>query len=129
MRHYQRLTREFLRQHPGEKTRLMGQAVGMLWSPRVTQTYGRPGAGGVRDLGREWAMPAFALALFALALPGLRLLPRSVGVFVVLLLLYQTLAAMLFVGATRYRVPWDFLLALAAAAALLHVHERLRRRT
>ena len=31
------------------------------------------------------------------------------------LLAYQTLVAMGFAGATRYRVPWDFLLALAAA--------------
>jgi hypothetical protein len=29
-----------------------------------------------------------------------------------------------FAGATRYRVPWDFLLALAASAALWWGHER-----
>jgi 4-amino-4-deoxy-L-arabinose transferase-like glycosyltransferase len=128
MRYYQRLTREFLREHPGEKARLMGQAVGMLWNPRVTQTEGRPGADGLRDVGREWAMAAFAIGLFVLAVPGLRLLPRAVGVLAVALLLYQTLTAMLFLGATRYRVPWDFLLALAAAATLLNLHERIRAR-
>ena len=31
---------------------------------------------------------------------------------------YETLAAMLFAGATRYRVPWDFVLALLAGAAV-----------
>ena len=34
------------------------------------------------------------------------------------LLAYQTAAALAFVGATRYRIAWDFLLALLAAAAL-----------
>jgi hypothetical protein len=41
------------------------------------------------------------------------------------LLGYQLLAAMIFAGATRYRVPWDFVLALLAAGALV---ELLRRR-
>ena len=41
-----------------------------------------------------------------------------------LLLGYQTLVAMLFVGETRYRVPWDFLLALLAAAALVELDAR-----
>ncbi len=44
------------------------------------------------------------------------------------LLAYQTLAAMVFVGQTRYRVPWDFLLAVPAAAALVALCERARRR-
>jgi hypothetical protein len=35
-----------------------------------------------------------------------------------LLLAYQWGVAMIFVGATRYRVPWDFVLALLAASAL-----------
>jgi hypothetical protein len=38
-----------------------------------------------------------------------------------LILAYQTLAAVVFVGATRYRISTDFLLALLAAA----VFERL----
>ena len=35
-----------------------------------------------------------------------------------MLLGYNTLVAMVFAGATRYRVPWDFLLAILAAFAL-----------
>ena len=35
---------------------------------------------------------------------------------------------MLFVGATRYRVPWDFVAALLAGAALVDLAGRLRRR-
>jgi hypothetical protein len=37
-----------------------------------------------------------------------------------------TLAAMLFAGETRYRVPWDFLLAVPAGAAALALAARLR---
>ena len=33
---------------------------------------------------------------------------------------------MIFVGVTRYRVPWDFLLALLAAATLVALARRLR---
>ena len=46
---------------------------------------------------------------------GVIRLPRRFVVLAVGLLAYQTVAAMVFAGATRYRVPWDFLLALLAA--------------
>jgi hypothetical protein len=42
-------------------------------------------------------------------------------------LVYQTLAAMAFVGATRYRVSTDFLLALLAAGAIDWALRRRRR--
>ena len=42
------------------------------------------------------------------------LLPRRLALFGVALLAYQTLVAMGFAGATRYRVPWDFLIALVS---------------
>ncbi|MDX6442617.1 MAG: hypothetical protein QOE43_2346, partial [Gaiellaceae bacterium] len=35
---------------------------------------------------------------------------------------------LVFVGATRYRVAWDFLLAILAAAALARLAERVRSR-
>ena len=41
-----------------------------------------------------------------------------------LVLAYQTLAAVVFVGATRYRVPTDFLIALLAAAVFERVFGR-----
>ena len=41
-----------------------------------------------------------------------------------LLLGYQTAVAVLFVGETRYRVPWDFLTALLAGAALVELNRR-----
>ena len=56
------------------------------------------------------------IVLYVLAVVGLFVLPRSFVVLAVILLGYQTLVAMLFAGATRYRVPWDFLVAILAAA-------------
>ena len=56
-------------------------------------------------------------ALYVLAAVGLLFVPRAFLALALLLLAYQTWAA-LFVGATRYRVACDFLLALLAAAAL-----------
>ena len=51
-------------------------------------------------------------------LVGLFVLPRSFVALTLLLLGYQTAVAMIFAGATRYRVPWDFLVALLAAAGI-----------
>ena len=125
MRFYQRRVLDFWRDHPGEKARLAAQATGMLLNPRGTQAPGRPGAGTWLDTARDWALPVYMVVLYAGALLGVALLPRRFVVLAVGLLGYQLLAAMIFAGATRYRVPWDFLLALLAAGALV---ELLRRR-
>ena len=66
--------------------------------------------------------------LYALALAGAFVAPRPFVALAALLLLYQTAAAWAFVGATRYRVAWDFLLALLAAAALQFAWRRWRTR-
>ena len=42
----------------------------------------------------------------------------AVRVLAIIFLLYETAAAWVFAGTTRYRVPWDFVLALLAAAAI-----------
>jgi hypothetical protein len=68
------------------------------------------------------------IPLYLLAVGGLFLVPRFLAALTVLLLGYQTLVAMLFVGETRYRVPWDFLLALLAATALVEALRRVRAR-
>jgi hypothetical protein len=117
MAFYRGLVTDFWREEPGEKARLAGQASGMLWDPRVTRTEGRAGAGSLRDAARTWSALYF-VPLFALALLGLRRLRLDVAVLVVGLIAYVTLAAMVFVGATRYRVSWDFLPALSAAALI-----------
>jgi 4-amino-4-deoxy-L-arabinose transferase-like glycosyltransferase len=123
MRLYRHATIEFWRQHPGEKAKLMQQAVRMLWDPRPTTTETGPSSGGksrLRTVAETiWAVPVFILALLGLVL-GFRSKNVSRGFLwlAVLFLVYETLAAMLFAGATRYRVSWDFVLALLAGLAV-----------
>jgi 4-amino-4-deoxy-L-arabinose transferase-like glycosyltransferase len=125
MRYYRGLVTDFWQDHPGEKARLAVQSTRLLWDPRVTRTEDRAGAGGLRDSLRTWSVLYF-LPLFALGLGGLWLVRREYVVLALALLAYGTLAAMVFVGATRYRVPWDFLLAVPASAALLWLWQRAR---
>jgi 4-amino-4-deoxy-L-arabinose transferase-like glycosyltransferase len=127
MRFYQRRVLDFWRDQPGEKARLSVQAAGMLLSPRATQVSGRPGEGTWLDTAREWALPLYMVVLYAGAALGVVLLPRRFVVLAVALLGYQLVAGMVFAGATRYRAPWDFLLALLAAGALVEQYARWRR--
>jgi hypothetical protein len=129
MRLYRSRALDFMREHPGEKARLAVLAARMYWQPRVTKTEGRAGSGTWLDTARDWVEPVYVLALFGFALAGLRLVPRRYLALALSLLAYNTLAAMVFAGETRYRVPWDFLLAVPAAAALVALRERVRRRT
>lgn len=128
MRFYQERVREFWREQPGEKARLAVQAAGMLWDPRTTLTEGRPEAGSFVDTARSWVQPLYTLPLYVLAAAGIALVPRALAVLAAGLLAYGTLTAMAFAGATRYRAPWDFLLALLAAAALVRLAELARAR-
>jgi hypothetical protein len=70
--------------------------------------------------------PLYTIPLYILAVAGLVLMPRRIAVLFVGLLAYNTLAALAFAGTTRYRVPWDFLLALAAGVAVTRLLERAR---
>jgi 4-amino-4-deoxy-L-arabinose transferase-like glycosyltransferase len=128
MRIYRDEVVDFWREHPGEKLRLAGQSARLLWQPNVLETEGRPGAGTWRDTARSVVEPAFMITLYVLALVGVFILPRSFVVLALALLGYQTFVAMLFAGATRYRVPWDFLLALMAAAGIGAIAARVRAR-
>jgi 4-amino-4-deoxy-L-arabinose transferase-like glycosyltransferase len=124
MRYYQRKVRAFWREHPGAKAKLAAQAVRMEWDPRPTKTATESG----RGLVRNWVQPVYTSLVFALGLIGFALVPRAFAALVLLLLAYETVAAMVFVGATRYRVAWDFLIALLAAAALERGYARWRAR-
>jgi len=124
MRMYRHLVFRFWADHPGEKGKLMGQAVRMLWDPRSLKTTGREGKGGAIDTARTWVQPLYEIPLYVLALIGFFLLPRRVAVLGIAMLAYQTVVAMGFAGTTRYRVPWDFVLALAAGPAILWLVER-----
>jgi 4-amino-4-deoxy-L-arabinose transferase-like glycosyltransferase len=128
MTYYEDLAFTWIRQNPGDKAKLAALSAKLLWQPSVFETSGRPGAGSNLDLGRRVVEPVYMWAVYALAAIGLFVAPRAFVALALLLLAYQTGAALLFVGATRYRVAWDFLLALLASAALARVAERIRAR-
>jgi 4-amino-4-deoxy-L-arabinose transferase-like glycosyltransferase len=119
MNRFQHLAVQYMEHHPGEKAKLAAQSAKLLWDPRVHETQGRSGAGTWRDQARRIAEPVWAIPVMLLALAGLLLAADRVFVLLAALLLaYNTLAAMVFAGTTRYRVPFDFLLVLLAAAAI-----------
>jgi hypothetical protein len=126
MRLYEHATFRFWRQHPGEKARLMRQAVTLLWDPRAHETQTRSGKGTWRDTVRRIGEPTYLVPIYLLAIAGLFVAPRAFAVLALLLLAYNTAAAMLFAGTTRYRVPFDFLLVLLAACAVERVFSRRR---
>ena len=124
MSFYEHLAVQYVKHHPGGKARLAALSEQLLWQPNVFETTGRNGAGTQLDAGRRIVEPVYMWALYALAAVGLFLAPRAFVALALLLFAYQSACAALFVGATRYRIAWDFLLALLAAAAL----ERATRR-
>ena len=125
---YERKVVDFWRQHPGDKARLAAQATWMLWQPTFTVATDDAGRKGLADTLRRSAEPVFMVTLYVLALAGLFLAPRRFVALVISFEAYNTLMAMLFAGTVRYRVPWDFLLALLAAFPLARAWERVDRR-
>ncbi len=114
MRFYEHLVREYWQHHPGGKAKLAAQATWMLWSPAARHDQSGSTTNGIRTVVEPlWAVPVFLLALL-----GLLWTQRRFRVLVLCLLAYETLAAWVFAGTTRYRAPWDFLLALLASVAL-----------
>jgi 4-amino-4-deoxy-L-arabinose transferase-like glycosyltransferase len=118
MRTFEHKTFVFWRKHPGEKAKLMVQATELLWDPRAHETQGRSGKGTWRDTVRRVVEPIYMIPIYLLAVAGLFLAPRVFVWLAALLLAYNTVAAMLFAGTTRYRVAFDFLLVLLAVAAV-----------
>jgi 4-amino-4-deoxy-L-arabinose transferase-like glycosyltransferase len=126
MRLYRDEVVDFWRAHPGEKGLLALQATRMLWSP-VPQESDESGSGSAR-LARKTVEPTFVVLLYALAIVGLFVAPLHFVALALLMLAYNTVAAMVFAGTARYRTPWDFLLAILAAFALAWAWERVQRR-
>lgn len=124
MRLYQDATLDFWRDHPGEKLKLMGQATQLLWSPKQTRTQGGPEA--KAGAWRQWLEAVWAIPVYLLALIGLFFVPRRFAALAIMFLAYNTLAAWVFAGATRYRVSFDFVLALLAGAAIARLWSRSR---
>jgi hypothetical protein len=129
VRKFEHLTFVFWKKHPGEKAKLMGQAVELLWDPRSHETQERSGKGTWRDTARRIGEPVYLIPLYALALAGLFFAPAVFAWLAVILLAYNTAAAMIFAGTTRYRVPFDFLVVLLAAAAAERVWSAVRYRS
>lgn len=125
MRFYRRRAVDFISDRPGEKAKLAGVAARMLWQPSVTRTEGRSGRGTFLDTARTWIEPAYMLVVYVLAIIGLFFLRPVLRALALLLLAYDTLTAMVFAGETRYRIPWDFLIALAAATAGVELVSRM----
>ena len=128
-RYYRELVFDFWREQPGEKARLSAQAVRMLWSPTFSVDSEGSERGRVAELGRDVVEPVYMVAVYVLAIAGAFLVPRRFLALALLLLGYSTLAAMAFAGTVRYRAPFDFLLALLAAAALVRAWHWLRERS
>jgi 4-amino-4-deoxy-L-arabinose transferase-like glycosyltransferase len=128
MTFYENLALQWMRDHPGDKAKLAALSAKLLWQPSVFETSGRPGAGTKLDVGRRVVEPAYMWILYALAFVGLFVARRAFVALALALLAYNTAVALVFVGATRYRVAWDFLLAILAAAALARLAERVRAR-
>jgi hypothetical protein len=118
---FQRKVLSFWAHHPGEKAKIMPVDAEWLWQPQVVGVTDRPGQGTWLDTMRFYAEPTYMIVLYALAVLGLFRVPRWFAGLALLLLAYQTLTAMLFVGETRYRVPWDFLIALFAASGAIRL--------
>jgi 4-amino-4-deoxy-L-arabinose transferase-like glycosyltransferase len=123
--HYEHLVFQFWKRHPTEKAKLAAQATWMMWSPRVGITGAQES--GVDSI-RTWGEPLYMVPLYILAVAGLFLVPSAFRALAIIFALYETAAAWVFAGTTRYRVPWDFVLALLAAAAIDRIVRRVRRR-
>jgi 4-amino-4-deoxy-L-arabinose transferase-like glycosyltransferase len=116
--YYEHLVFKFWRHHPGEKAKLMVQATRLLWSPAVTADTGGPSSGGAFHAAKHILEPAYVIPLYVLAVIGVFLVTPALRVLALIFAGYETLAAWVFAGTTRYRVSWDFVLALLAAATL-----------
>ena len=122
--HYEHLVVQFWEHHPGAKLELMAQATGMLWDPRLGAENTDTGTGVIRT----WVEPLYVVPLYVLAIVGFVLVAPAVRALAAIFVLYETLAAWVLLGTTRYRAPWDFVLALLAAAALERLWSAFRRR-
>jgi 4-amino-4-deoxy-L-arabinose transferase-like glycosyltransferase len=119
---YEHATFRFWRHHPGEKAKLMVQATGMLWQPEQTRTEGGPASSTLK----AWSEAVWTIPVYVLAVVGLFVVPPPLAALGLIFLVYNTAAAWLFAGATRYRISFDFVLALLAAAAVDRLLARWR---
>jgi 4-amino-4-deoxy-L-arabinose transferase-like glycosyltransferase len=128
---YENKVLSFWAHHPGAKLKLMVQATSFLWGPSVRDDQGGPSPTGLVATFRTVVEPFYMVPLYVLALAGFFFVPVRFRVLAGSFLLYETAEAWVFAGNTRYRIAWDFVLSLLAAATLARVpwsRLRLRRR-
>jgi 4-amino-4-deoxy-L-arabinose transferase-like glycosyltransferase len=113
MRFYEHLAFTYLREHPGAKLKLAALSEQLFWQPNVIET-----GGSSSGFAKQVVEPAYMWAVYAFAAVGLFAVPATFLSLTLALLAYQSFWAALFVGATRYRIAFDFLLALLATAGV-----------
>jgi 4-amino-4-deoxy-L-arabinose transferase-like glycosyltransferase len=121
MSFYEHLAWQWVSHHPGDKAKLAALSEQLFWQPNVIETGGSSGG-----VGKQIAEPAYMIALYVLAAVGLFLGSRAFVVLALALFAYQSAWAAIFVGATRYRIAFDFLIVLLAAAGAAGVQARRR---
>ena len=119
MRFYEHLAFTYLREHPGAKLKLAALSEQLFWQPNVIETGGASGG-----FAKQVVEPAYMWALYALAAVGLFFVPRAFVALALALFAYESFWVGLFVGATRYRIAFDFLVAVLAAAGLRRLARR-----
>lgn len=117
---YQRRALDYVRDNPAEKLKLAALSEQLLWQPDVIET----ASGTSRGFAKQIAEPAYMIAVYGAAAFGLFAAPPAFVALALSLFAYNSAWAALFVGATRYRIAFDFLLVILATCAL----ERWRRR-
>jgi 4-amino-4-deoxy-L-arabinose transferase-like glycosyltransferase len=122
MSFYEHLAWQYDRDHPGGKAKLAALSEQLFWQPNVIETGSQSGG-----FAKQVVEPVYMWALYVLAAVGLFVVPRAFLALALVLFAYESLFVAIFVGATRYRIAFDFLLALLAAAAVQVVAPRLRR--
>ena len=86
--------------------------------PSLSVAADESGQQGLAGFAQRTVEPVYVVLLYLFALWGAFIAPRRFVVLAALLLGLNTVMAMVFAGTVRYRVPWDFVLALLAAFAL-----------
>jgi hypothetical protein len=121
MTFYENLAWQWVRHHPGDKAKLAALSEQLFWQPNVIETDLASGG-----FGKQVAEPTYMWVVYALAAVGLFLAPRAFVALALLVFAYESLFVAIFVGATRYRVAFDFLLVVLAVTAVPPLWERRR---
>lgn len=121
MTFYENLAWDWVKAHPGAKARLAALSEQLFWQPHVIET-----ASSSSNVGKRVAEPAYMWLVYALAFVGLFFAPRAFTALALLLFAYESVFVAIFVGATRYRIAFDFVLVLLATVAVQRLWERTR---